>query len=100
MRKQNVQIEVTLFCFGTKNSSKNRLYLGEFLYPTITHQSCRPSNRVKRLLAAISVSTAMFTKMWKMPSGRDIAKEYQSRSRWLKQLNATVNGGADSHEDY
>ena len=73
---------------------------GEFLYPTITHQSCRPSNRVKRLLAAISVSTAMFTKMWKMPSGRDIAKEYQSRSRWLKQLNATVNGGADSHEDY
>jgi hypothetical protein len=59
-------------------------------------------NRVKRLLAAISVSTGstMFTKMWKMPSGRDIAKEYQSRSRWLKQLNATVNGGADSHEDY
>jgi len=47
----------------------------------------------------------MFTKMqtqqlWKMPSGQKLAKEYQSRSRWLKQLNNTVNGGADSHEDY
>ena len=46
--------------------------------------------------------TQQFTQTlhWKMPSGRSIAKEYRSRSRWLKQLNNTVNGGADSHEDY
>ena len=37
---------------------------------------------------------------WKMPNGQMLAKEYQSRSRWLKQLNNTVNGGADSHQDY
>lgn len=48
----------------------------------------------------------MFTKTqqtclhWKLPSGQMLAKEYTSRSRWLKQLNNTVNGGADSHEDY
>jgi len=43
----------------------------------------------------------MFTQMkWKMPSGKALAKEYTQRSRWLKQLNNTVNGGSDSHEDY
>lgn len=51
-------------------------------------------------------STAMFTLQqttslkWKMPNGQMLAKEYQSRSRWLKQLNNTINGGADSHQDY
>eukprot|EP00285_Hemiselmis_virescens_P014455 CAMPEP_0173389922 /NCGR_PEP_ID=MMETSP1356-20130122/14011_1 /TAXON_ID=77927 ORGANISM="Hemiselmis virescens, Strain PCC157" /NCGR_SAMPLE_ID=MMETSP1356 /ASSEMBLY_ACC=CAM_ASM_000847 /LENGTH=42 /DNA_ID= /DNA_START= /DNA_END= /DNA_ORIENTATION= len=42
----------------------------------------------------------MYTQLWKMPSASKLAAKYTAHSPWLKQLNATVNGGADSHEDY
>ena len=56
--------------------------------------------RSRHQIAAMFTKTQQTSLHWKMPSGQMLAKEYTSRSRWLKQLNNTVNGGADSHEDY
>eukprot|EP00287_Rhodomonas_sp_CCMP768_P022422 CAMPEP_0202810568 /NCGR_PEP_ID=MMETSP1389-20130828/2622_1 /ASSEMBLY_ACC=CAM_ASM_000865 /TAXON_ID=302021 /ORGANISM="Rhodomonas sp., Strain CCMP768" /LENGTH=42 /DNA_ID= /DNA_START= /DNA_END= /DNA_ORIENTATION= len=42
----------------------------------------------------------MLVQLFKMPNASSLAKKYQSHSTWLKQLDSTLNGEADTHEDY